>query len=146
MITSKTRLPLILALGLFSTVLQAQNYNLNWHKISGGGATSSGGDYALSGTLGQPDASGALTGGNYSLTGGFWALYAVQTAGAPWLSITYAGSQAIVSWPPSAAGWTLQTNVNLAAPTWGNYAGAVVNNSVTNAPPRGRVFFRLMQP
>jgi hypothetical protein len=146
MITRKICLPLTLALGLFSTVLHAQNYNINWYKVSGGGGTSTGGEYAVSGTIGQPDASGALTGGDYSLTGGFWALYTVQTAGAPLLTITYAGSQAIVSWSPSVTGWTLQTNVNLAAPTWGSYAGAVVNNSVTNAPPRGKVFFRLVQP
>ena len=86
-----------------------------------------------------------MTGGNYSLTGGFWSLYAVQTPGAPLLTITYVGNQAIVSWSPSVTGWTLQTNNNLSTGTWGNYLGTVVNNSATNAPPRGTVFFRLMQ-
>jgi hypothetical protein len=28
----------------------------------------------------------------------------------------------------------------------GNYGGAVVNNTVTNSPPRGKLFFRLTQP
>ena len=37
-----------------------------------GGGESSGGTYALAGTVGQPDA-GTLTGGPYSLVGGFWA-------------------------------------------------------------------------
>ena len=41
--------------------------------------------YSVSGTIGQHDAGGPMTGGNYSLTGGFWALYAVQTPGAPCL-------------------------------------------------------------
>ena len=41
--------------------------------LDGGGGTSTGGVYAISGTIGQPDASNALTGGAYSLTGGFWA-------------------------------------------------------------------------
>ena len=36
-------------------------------------------------------------------------------------------------------------NANLATPTWGNYIGPVVNNSVTNAPPKGNLFFRLKQ-
>lgn len=36
-----------------------------------GGGTSSGGAFALSGTIGQPDA-GAMSGGNYLLAGGFW--------------------------------------------------------------------------
>jgi len=44
-------------------------YSINWYKIAGGGGTSTGGTYQVSGTIGQPDASGAMTGGNYSLTG-----------------------------------------------------------------------------
>ena len=36
-----------------------------------GGGTSTGGAFALSGTIGQPDA-GTMSGGNYSLAGGFW--------------------------------------------------------------------------
>ncbi len=31
------------------------------------------------------------------------------------------------------------------AGTWGNYFGLVVNNSATNSPPTGNVFFRLKQ-
>jgi hypothetical protein len=123
-----------------------QSYSIDWYKVAGGGGTSTGGTYQVSGTIGQPDASGAMTGGNYSLTGGFWALYAVQTPGAPTLTITYVGNEAIVSWPPSVTGWTLQTNNNLSNGTWGNYPGQVVNNSVTNSPPKGNLFFRLTQP
>jgi len=123
----------------------AQTYNIDWYKISGGGGTSTGGVYSVSGTIGQPDAGGEMTGGNYSLTGGFWSLIAVQTPGAPLLTITQAGNQAIVSWDVSVMGWMLQTNVNLATATWGNYLGAVVNNCVTNAPPKGNLFFRLKQ-
>ena len=105
---------------VFAATALAQNYAVDWYKISGGGGTSTGGVYSVSGTIGQTDASGAMTGGNYSVTGGFWALYAVQTPGAPLLTITYIGNQAIVSWSPSVTGWTLQTNANLATPTWGN--------------------------
>jgi hypothetical protein len=128
--------------------LHAQSYSVDWHKIAGGGGTSTNSQYAVSGTIGQPDASAnsAMSGGNYSLTGGFWSLYAVQTVGAPLLTITYAGNQAIVSWSPSATGWTLQTNNSLATGSWGNYLGAVVNNSVTNSPPTGNLFFRLTHP
>jgi hypothetical protein len=125
--------------------VQAQSYSIDWYKIAGGGGTSTNGQYSLSGTIGQPDASGAMTGGNYSVTGGFWSLYAVQTPGAPWLTITQLGNQAIVSWDATITGWTLQTNANLATPTWGNYLGTIVNNSVTNAPPKGNLFFRLKQ-
>ena len=38
---------------------------------SGGGTFSTGGIYSLGGTSGQPDA-GALSGGAYTLGGGFW--------------------------------------------------------------------------
>jgi len=127
-----------------------QSYSLDWYKISGGGSSTGGPmigtNYSVSGTIGQPDASGAMHGGNYSVTGGFWSLYAVQTPGAPSLTITYAGNQGIVSWSPSVTGWTLQTNANLATPTWGNYLGNIVNNSATNAQRKGNLFFRLTNP
>ena len=125
----------------------AQSYSIDWYKIAGGGGTSTNGQYSLSGTIGQHDASPTMTGANYSLTGGFWSLYAVQTPGAPTLHITYIANKAIVSWDASVTGWTLQTNNNVAATTttWSNYTGVVVNNSVTNSPPTGRVFFRLKQ-
>jgi hypothetical protein len=56
-----------------SAVAQSgSGYDLFWSTVDGGGATfSSGGGYALSGTIGQPDA-GLLTGGVYALGGGFW--------------------------------------------------------------------------
>jgi len=47
-------------------------YNLTWNTFDGGGATfSTGGTYSLGGTIGQPDA-GSLSGGSYTLNGGFW--------------------------------------------------------------------------
>ena len=46
--------------------------DLSWNTVdSGGGTFSSGGGYALGGTIGQLDAS-SLTGGAYTLSGGFW--------------------------------------------------------------------------
>jgi hypothetical protein len=137
---------IVLLLAGSRSALRAQSYSIDWYKISGGGGTSTGGVYAVSGTIGQHDAGGPMSGGNYSVTGGFWALIqVVQTPGAPTLIITHVGNQAIVSWDPSATGWTLQTNNNLSTGTWGNYLGTVVNNSATNSPPTGTVFFRLKQ-
>ncbi|SPE53435.1 conserved hypothetical protein [Verrucomicrobia bacterium] len=86
-----------------------------------------------------------MTGGGYSLTGGFWAIYTVQTPCALLLTITCAGNQVIVSWLLSVTGWTLQTNDNLTTGIWGNYTGTIINNHVTNSPPNGSVFFRLKQ-
>ena len=144
-ITHMKRLLVFLGCWLPLLGLTAQ-YAIGWYKIGGGGGASTGGAYQVSGTIGQPDASGVLSGGQYSVTGGFWSLISVvQTPGAPLLSVTYAGGQAIVSWPTSATGWTLQTNSNLATPTWGNYLGPVVNHNVTNSPTSGSLFFRLQQ-
>ena len=122
-----------------------QSYMVDWHKVAGGVGTSTGGVCSISGTIGQPDASSAMTGGNYSVTGGFWSLYAVQTPGAPFLTINDVGNLAVVSWPASVTGWTLQTNNNLATGDWGNYLGTIANNNVTNARPTGNIFFRLKQ-
>ena len=47
-------------------------YVLDWYTIDGGGGTSSGGAYTLSGTIGQHDASTPLSGGAYELGPGFW--------------------------------------------------------------------------
>jgi hypothetical protein len=58
------------ALGVFNASAHA-GYSLDWWTVDGGGGNSSGGDYALSGTLGQPDA-GTASGGTYILNGGFW--------------------------------------------------------------------------
>ena len=136
----------LLALLTFVIPVQAQQYSIDWYKVAGGGGTSTGGVYAVSGTLGQPDASAPLSGGSYSVTGGFWSLISVvQSPGAPTLTIKYSGNQAIISWPPSVTGWTLQTNTTVAGGSWGNYLGPVANNSVTNSPPRGNLFFRLTQ-
>ena len=49
------------------------DYDLTWFTVDGGGGTSSGGDFVLSGTAGQPDA-GDLAGGDFVLRGGFWQL------------------------------------------------------------------------
>lgn len=146
---------LILLLPLLCPFLgQAQSYSINWYKVAGGGGTSAGTNgsavYAVSGTIGQQDASTAMTGGNYSVTGGFWSLISlVQTPGAPLLTITQSPGSATVSWPSPSTGFFLQTNSNLAHTSWANFVGAITTNaagttnSVTITPPVGNLFFRL---
>ncbi len=55
---------------LTPAVVGAESYTIDWHKIAGGG-TSTNGSLQISGTIGQPDACAALTGGGYSLAGGY---------------------------------------------------------------------------
>ena len=80
---------MILLLSLWAWCVHAQtNYTIDWSTIDGGGGTSTGGVYSVTGTIGQPDA-GAMSGGNYTLEGGFWGVIAaVQMPGAPSLTIT----------------------------------------------------------
>ena len=57
-----------------TTIVAAQDYQLSWWTVDGGGAMfMTGGSYTLSGTTGQPDASPqTMTGGSFTLSGGFW--------------------------------------------------------------------------
>ena len=126
----------------------AQNYSIDWYKVAGGGGTSTGGTYQVSGTIGQHDAGGPMTGGGYSLSGGFWSLYAVAMPGVPPLFITKNGpSTVLIWWLPGTGSFTLQTNGNAAISAWTSYAGAISSNGGTNSltitPPKGNLFFRL---
>ncbi len=70
--TGRTTVLVTIALLLIvSTALARSGYDLSWWTVDGGGGTASGGSYPLVGTIGQPDA-GTLTGGDYTLGGGFW--------------------------------------------------------------------------
>ncbi|MCA3004772.1 MAG: hypothetical protein LW650_08755 [Planctomycetaceae bacterium] len=60
----------VLALAITSAA-HAQPFAISWYTIDGGGGTSTGGGFTLSGTIGQPDA-GVMTGGGFTLQGGFW--------------------------------------------------------------------------
>ena len=135
---------------LIPTISFAQPYSIDWYKVSGGGGTSTGATYQVSGTIGQHDAGGPMTGGSYSLTGGFWALISVvQTAGAPTLYISHSGNTVTVYWQ-DVSGWNLQQNSNLTLP-----ANWTVNSSWTTSngtnylnltSPPGNLFFRLSNP
>ncbi|MBS0197152.1 MAG: hypothetical protein JSR77_10370 [Planctomycetes bacterium] len=57
---------------LAASTAYGQDFSIPWYTIDGGGGTSSGGDFTLSGTIGQHDAGGPMTGGDFSVTGGFW--------------------------------------------------------------------------
>ena len=139
-----------LALWLFAPSAHAQSYSIDWYKVAGGGGVSTGATYQVSGTIGQHDAGGPITGGSYSLTGGFWSLYAVQTLGAPVLSIKLTSTNtAMVYWPSPSTGYSLQVNTNLATINWVTPAETVTDNGTIKYiivnPPTGNRFYRLKQ-
>jgi hypothetical protein len=137
----------LLGILLPSIILHAQTYSIDWFKIAGGGGTSTNDQYSISGTIGQHDAGGPMSGGNYWLTGGFWARYSViQTPGAPDLYITHSGNTVTVFWQ-AVSGWSLQQNNDFALPAgWSDSSGVTTSNgtnylSITS--PVGNQFFRL---
>jgi hypothetical protein len=139
------------AFATFATRSEAQPYSIDWHKVAGGGGASSNGQFSVVGTVGQADASGPLSGGNFSLTGGFWALYALQTPGAPLLRIFLTSTNtAVVGWPFPSTGFHLQVNTNLATTNWNAVATPVIvvgtENEVIVSPPTGNRFYRLQNP
>jgi hypothetical protein len=129
----------------------AQDFNISWSKIGGGGGTSSGGLYALRGTAGQQDATSPMTSASFSLTGGFWGIISVvSTPGLPKLKIQFLGSNSVrVSWPQTG-NYTLQQNNNLVTGNWTTTSYSINNtggiSSITITPPPGNLFFRLAMP
>jgi hypothetical protein len=113
------------------------------------GGTSTGGVYSTSGTIGQPD-TGTMSGGNYSLSGGFLGVVsAVQTPGAPWLTVARSNDAVIVFWPLVAEGWVLEwTNaVPRVSASWPQipppYQTNGTNLQLTEPVPAVNRFYRL---
>jgi hypothetical protein len=131
---------------------RCQNYSIDWFTIDGGGGTSTGGVYSLSGTIGQPDA-GRMTGASYALDGGFWGFVgAVQTGGAPLLSVERLGTSVRVFWPLPATGFVLDQTGALGGPpaSWLQigfpYQTNATHISITVPAPVGNRFYRLRMP
>jgi len=89
-----------------------------------------------------------MSGGNYSITGGFWSLFAVQTPGGPALTITLTTTNtAIVSWPFPSTGFALEQTASLSAGNWVTPTEVVIHNGTVNFiivnSPVGNRFYRL---
>ena len=124
---------------------KAPPYEITWFAIAGGGGTGSGGNYTLSGTIGQP-AAGQLAGSGYVLEGGFWAgAYAVQQVGSPTLILersSLGDGNVTLSWAPEASGFILQVTDDLSAPDWQDAPSGSLNPVTLPATATTR-FYRL---
>jgi len=133
---------------LFTSLVHAQQYSIDWSTIASGGNTSTGAAYSITGTIGQPDA-GTMSAGNYALTGGFWSfLSVVQTPGAPLLSLSLtATNTAVISWPSPSAGFALEQTPALDTPAWTAVTNIVQTDGSLNwvvvPASAGNKFFRL---
>ena len=101
----------------------------------------SGGDYAMRGTIGQPDAAN-MDGGDFVIHGGFWVPQAVQVEGAPWLYImAEGGTNVVVSWSPDDPGWLLQETDDLMTNWWNSASGST--NPISIPATEAAMFYRL---
>ena len=145
------RLLILLLLSLAATSARAQGYSIDWFSIDGGGGTSTGGVFSVSGTIGQPDA-GRMSGGNYTLDGGFWGIIAaVQIPGGPILRLFRTTTNTVVlAWPASSTVFSLQQAGNISLQNWGPVTNqqTVVNseNQVIISAPADNRFYRLKYP
>ena len=142
-------LPLFAAFLGLTAQASAQSFSIDWYTIDGGGGTSTGGGYSLTGSVGQPDA-GTMSGGGFSLDGGFWAVIAVQTPGTPLLTVRHTANTVVVSWPSTATGFVLQQSANLNTTSWISPAETVTNDGTNKSiivnPPNGNRYYRLIKP
>ena len=144
------RLALLTAfLASLATTLPAQNFTIDWFSIDGGGGTSTGGVYSVTGTIGQPDA-GTITGGSYTLLGGFWGIVsAVQTPGAPFLAIERQPGAVRVYWPNPSTGFVLDQSLSVTG-LWSQVSFPYTTNAadigISINPPTGNKFYRLRKP
>lgn len=136
----KHSMAMALVVGAAAFAAMAQ-YSMDWSTIDGGGRTASGGNYAVRGTIGQPDAEN-MDGGDFVIRGGFWVPRAVQTEGAPWLDIVAAGgTNIVVSWSPEVPGWVLQETWSLLTNWTDSVSGST--NPVSIPATEAAMFYRL---
>ncbi len=143
----------LLLLSLTAAVLHAQTYSIDWFTLDGGGGSSTGGVYSVSGTIGQSDAGPRMSGGNFTVDGGFWGLIAaVQTPGAPSLTIARTTTNTVaILWPSPSTGWTLQQSTNgMVSANWSNVITAATDDGTSKTvivnPPTGNRYYRLFKP
>jgi hypothetical protein len=106
----------------------------------------------VTGTVGEPD-TGRLSGGHYTLQGGFWSVLAImETPGAPTLAIFRTATNTLaVVWPSPSKGWDLQQNTNsVSSVNWSNVTDTIGDDGTTKSfvvnSLTGSRFFRLTKP
>ena len=83
---------------------QGNSFTLDWWTVDGGGGRSDGGNLALHGTIGQPEAGAPLSGGTLTLDGGFWGI-AGQGQPLPIVSITLTPLNPPITIPPQGGSY-----------------------------------------
>src|SRR5262245_34582929 len=69
------RLAAFVLFAALATVVSAQTFEISTFIVAGGGSTSTGGGFEVSGTIGQPAATSMTqppSGSNFTMVGGYW--------------------------------------------------------------------------
>ena len=134
---------------LLAVAAHAQNFTIDWWTTAAGGNSSAGGNYTLTGTIGQPDA-GKMSGGGFTLQGGFRSVVAALPAEVrPSLGVRLTNGVAIVYWPLWAADFALDQTHTLGSrpipwePVSLPYQTNATHVYVTVPAPAGPRFFQL---
>jgi hypothetical protein len=145
---------IVLLIAAAGVPAQGTGFSSDWFTIDGGGFTSVGDEFSVSGTVGQPDA-GWISGGSFGLAGGFRGF--VLASPAPFLSVTRTNGAIVISWSAraKAEGFVLEQTDVLVSSSPGNCWSAVPD-SVCHAMgseiraivslQQHSVFFRLAKP
>jgi len=113
--------------------------------LDGGGASSTGGVWKVTGTIGQADASTQkATSGGWAVAGGFWP-GAVAVPGGPMLALfPLDAANVTIAWTAAAVGYQLQYSTDLKL--WIDYPGLTISGAANVVWPLRsgpRYFFRL---
>jgi hypothetical protein len=134
---------LLTTLSVYPRLAHGRGYRMDWQTVAAGGGQSSGGNFSLSGTIGQPDA-GFSAGGAYVQQSGFWS--DAQNAVGPTLHIERSGSDWNLSWPATFQGFRLETTTQITSQSWTDLGIGIssgTNRSVAVPVTESTRFFRL---
>ena len=140
---------MVLNFTLLTQAAKGDDFSIDWFVVGGGGGTSGNGTYAVSGTIGQPATGGSLSGGAYTVTGGFWAVdtIGVTVPSPPSLQLATGPNGIHLYWPATTTGFVLERSVGSASGPWTPVNAGVSNDGtflgVDLAPSLSAAFFRL---
>lgn len=138
----------ILALISGAAALVAQSFAVDWFTVDGGGGTSTGGVYSITGAIGQP-AADTLRGGNFTVVSGFGGFHPTVQPEMLMLSVERQAGDVRVFWPKPAIGSFLEQSLTVTG-VWSQVSSPYLTNatdiSITVPTSGGTRFYRLRKP
>ncbi|MEI7733609.1 MAG: hypothetical protein WCO56_28850 [Verrucomicrobiota bacterium] len=136
----------LLALFWLSLTASHAQYAITQAAITGGGGTSTGSVYSVTGAIGQA-AAGRLSGGTFTVDGGVLGVVTVlQTAGMPPLTLQFTNQVFTIAWAVPQAGYVLEYALDLNG-TWVTVPASEFQTNGTqrslSVTPAGVRFYRL---